>query len=82
MTLSISEQFGISAQFRTFPFFLLQLAPIGRYQQEVCMLASIKLSSAVLFAILLIIAAPTRADNDDGVVRVKSAYPMAETLAH
>jgi uncharacterized protein (DUF302 family) len=47
------------------------------------MLASIKLSSAALFAILLIIAAPaaTRADNDDGIVRVKSAYPMAETLA-
>jgi uncharacterized protein (DUF302 family) len=43
----------------------------------------IAVASAVLFVFLLLLAssASTRADDDDGIVRVKSAHPMAETIA-
>jgi uncharacterized protein (DUF302 family) len=39
--------------------------------------------SAALLAVVLTFAAPalTRANEDDGVVRVRSAYPMEETIA-
>ena len=43
---------------------------------------TLKLCSAVMFAVALTAASPavTRA-GDDGVVRVKSAYPIGETIA-
>jgi uncharacterized protein (DUF302 family) len=52
-------------------------------QEEPAMFArTIKLCSAVVFAVALTAISPalTRA-GDDGVVRVKSAYPIGETIA-
>jgi len=46
------------------------------------MFGSIRPYAAALLAVALTIAAPavTRANEDDGIVRVKSAYPMNETI--
>ncbi len=47
------------------------------------MFGSIRPYAAALLAVALTLAAPavTRANEDDGIVRVKSAYPMNETIA-
>jgi uncharacterized protein (DUF302 family) len=66
-------------------FFILVATPRptgGRSATGGCpMSGSVK--SAALLAVVLTFAAPalTRASEDDGVVRVKSAYPMEETIA-
>jgi uncharacterized protein (DUF302 family) len=38
-------------------------------------------TSLLLILILVTAASPTRADSDDGIVRVKSAVPIAEAVA-
>jgi uncharacterized protein (DUF302 family) len=38
-------------------------------------------ASLLLILCLISVAAPARADSDDGIVRVKSAVPMAEAIA-
>jgi len=40
----------------------------------------VTVSGALIAGLLLFTLASPRADNEDGVVRVKSAYPLAETV--
>ena len=60
----------------------MQFHFISSQEEPAMFVRTLKLCSAVMFAVALTAASPavTRA-GDDGVVRVKSAYPIGETIA-
>ena len=78
--LSKSKPFGILrlAQFRI--ILPADGRPHNRWQEEQPMFARlIQLGSAFLFASILTVSSPVFA-GDDGIVTVKSAYPIGETV--
>jgi uncharacterized protein (DUF302 family) len=86
---ALRPRFSIAARYRTRSYSafklsvrLLHASPRSRVIKEQAMVARmIQIGSAILLAFVLTTSAPavTRADND-GVVRVRSAYPMGETI--